>query len=972
MIQEIKYNGLAAIPDDYQSPDGQLDVSLNLINEDGHLRTLFQPKTILDVDHNLNNNPQVVFIHTTSAFKHYIVKTDSNVVYWMDTLTDPTSPSATIVYDFGLARHIQNFNAIGNTLCILCDDGIHYILWKDEAYKYLGNHIPELPLSFSLEAKAVRGDTFYVNFGEVPYEYKPSSEQESIYFDNIPSQYGDNLKQRLTNAVLGKVNKFIYDNAIHQGRFVFPFFVRYAYRMYDGTLTMHSAPILMVTSTGSAPRAFIGSWHEGTAPSGEDPLYMYGVNVFLSALFHKLSYNVQESSEYISKLKEWSDIVKSVDIFISAPIYTYNQAGQVEGWRASIQEAEGYTLSRIKKNDSFADMSFWPNNYQDEDYCKWWISPHIVRVAHGELILPHLSDDNVKKNIADCGNFYFLKAINIDDIDIFDERTIIDLPEDFLNSLTSREVMTDDYDSHDILLPQRSYTYNSRLNLCGLSKTLAHPIRPSAYVCWTSNSFTKENGSSTWTDNGVSYYELYIHIRQDGREIVVYYAGFDFLGSSVDLPFLYFYYHNPNAYKLTLVAYNTRSKTDTPKVYSLPLERHSMLNGAFFFQGWNPDIPTGTRPHFSLDRTISLPNKLYTSEVNNPFFFPVTGINTIGTGTILGISSAAKALSQGQFGQFPLYAFCSDGVWALEVSDSGTFSAKQPVTRDVCSNPDSITQLDESVLFATNRGIMQLIGSDTSCISDIIATEHPFAHLTDLPNLATLATDLPAIAPFSEFLSGCRILYDYIHQRIIVYNPSFERQIVDQRVEPGPIDPDTHRPTDRTIFIYEYYRRYKYAYVFSLRSKLWGMMHTDILSSLNSYPNAIALAGIGSSRTESTTPSFQSLYLVSFDTPDTSNPVAGIAISRPVKFQAPYTLKSVYQLIQRGVFARGDVKSVLYGSRDLYSWHLVASSVDHFMRGLRGTPYKYFRIVAITSLADSQSITGATVDVEPRHVNRLH
>ena len=128
------------------------------------------------------------------------------------------------------------------------------------------------------------------------------------------------------------------------------------------------------------------------------------------------------------------------------------------------------------------------------------------------------------------------------------------------------------------------------------------------------------------------------------------------------------------------------------------------------------DYPTASPRE---QRIIDLPNKIYTSEINNPFHFPVLGINTIGTGTILGISSAVKALSEGQFGQFPLYAFTSEGVWALEVSNTGSYSARQPVTREVCINTNSITQIDNAVLFATNRGIMLISGSTAQCISEV-------------------------------------------------------------------------------------------------------------------------------------------------------------------------------------------------------------------------------------------------------------
>ena len=81
--------------------------------------------------------------------------------------------------------------------------------------------------------------------------------------------------------------------------------------------------------------------------------------------------------------------------------------------------------------------------------------------------------------------------------------------------------------------------------------------------------------------------------------------------------------------------------------------------------------------------------------------------------------------------------------------------------------------------------------------------------------------------------------------------------------------------------------------------------------------------------------------------------------------------KTIYELIQRGHFQRGDVATVLYGSRDLYSWHLVWSSKDHYLRGFRGTPYKYFRIAGLATLTDGKSIFGASLSFETRHTNQL-
>ena len=361
------------------------------------------------------------------------------------------------------------------------------------------------------------------------------------------------------------------------------------------------------------------------------------------------------------------------------------------------------------------------------------------------------------------------------------------------------------------------------------------------------------------------------------------------------------------------------------------------LNGAFYFNGWdNPaqtvyeDIAVSTTEQ----RTIDLPNKIYTSEVNNPFQFPVLGINTVGTGTILGISTAAKALSQGQCGQFALYACTTDGVWALEVSSTGSFSAKQPITRDVCVNSDSITQIDSSVLFATDRGIMLISGSQTQCITDSIFSEAPF-NVLDLPCIDQLhsklghSTDacLP-IKPFRQFIADCQMIYDYVHQRIFVYNPTIENG--------SP--------------------KYTYAYVFSLKSKMWGMVFTNLASTINSYPEALAMT--------------LDNKLVSFSETD-EQVCKGLYITRPLKLEAADVQKTISTLIQRGHFQRGDVGTVLYGSRDLFSWHLVWSSKDHYLRGFRGTPYKYFRIAGLATLTDGKSLFGASVNFETRNTNQL-
>ena len=52
---------------------------------------------------------------------------------------------------------------------------------------------------------------------------------------------------------MGYVSKFIRERSVDRGMFIYPFFIRYAYRLYDGTSYMQSAPILMIPSSGVTP-----------------------------------------------------------------------------------------------------------------------------------------------------------------------------------------------------------------------------------------------------------------------------------------------------------------------------------------------------------------------------------------------------------------------------------------------------------------------------------------------------------------------------------------------------------------------------------------------------------------------------------------------------------------------------------------------------------------------------------------------
>ena len=987
MNQDIHYSGYTAQPSDYECPDGTLASVMNLIPEDEELRTIFPPSTVVLFP----DDVKPLFIHDVKPKPNYIAYDSLRgyLFYYVEGDKTDGKANLTPIKDGTAQKSFASFQhlcAIGNILIAVCysdsnhtADALHYLLWKDNDYVYLGTHLPEIDLSFGLV-----GHPRFTGFD------KDDKWTEDDYItivggidgvegqiDTIPDT-GDQ-RQRTTTYVMAGLNKLIAEQATNRGRFCMPFLVRYALRLFDGTsLVMHSAPILMLPVTGK-PVVYLQRSKTNDGGLG-------GIEAFIMAC--DLDFKFVNSASAISALTKWKDIIQSVDIYVSKPIYTYNQAGTITSFnktdpfkvkfvgrlayegendtdysladkpftkklngteiRTAIQNGyrewsynDIYTLYRYYRN-AFASRETggrYPHhvnadeaNYNTENHCAFTFE------------LPDFDTQSFDETVKDTGNFFLLKSYLVDDIlenNIGVNRTVVEVGKEYLQSLVNREQLRDDYRSHDTIIPKYEYNYNGRINFANIRRSIFEGFTNDGMFCYVDATQSLTHLSEyEWADDAHTQYLYYagaigvgsvlpgptmsfrIFIKESQKTIRVesegtLSTGF-YTGTSLPDFGAYVFYPNPNAFKMEVI--------QGSDVVTIPLKPHALLQGAVGFLPLGAERKTGSTPtaDYSTDTWIDEPGKLLTSEINNPIYFPVTGINTIGTGDIIGLAAAAKALSQGQFGQFPLYAFTTEGVWALSVGSTGSFVAIQPITRDVCTNHESITQLDSSVLFTSDRGIMVIEGSNADCISEYIDTAKPFQALS-LPHADKLITGWPAdtfaYIPFRDYLKKAKFIYDYTNQHIIAYNPEK-----------------------------------KYAYVFSYKSKSWGMMANTIVSHLNSYPEALAVNS--------------SNYIVNFSDRDYDDIPAGIAITRPLKLGGADIHKTIDTVIQRGHFKKGEVQSALFGSRDGFSEQLIWTSRDHFLRYFSGTPYKYFRIAIFTNLPREHGVYGASIQYIARLLNQ--
>jgi hypothetical protein len=133
-------------------------------------------------------------------------------------------------------------------------------------------------------------------------------------------------------------------------------------------------------------------------------------------------------------------------------------------------------------------------------------------------------------------------------------------------------------------------------------------------------------------------------------------------------------------------------------------------------------------------------------------------------------------------------------------------------------------------------------------------------------------------------------------------------------------------------------------------------MPSNIASGVNAYPEALATLHGGN--------------LVDFSHTESTEGFKGIILTRPIKLDEPNTLKTITSVIQRGIFRKEHVKTAIYGSRDLDNWLFIASSKDHYLRGFRGTSYKYFRIAIVCDLDHDESLWGCTIQYTAKQTNQ--
>ncbi len=927
------------MPSDYECPDGELAATLNLIPEDGGLHPIMPPLTMAT----LPQETEIVHVHKNVKLSNYIFKNEREQpewpkgLYWLPTsFIEDSIPRDEqdleeelfkmkgekyvhlIVSDEDMQLgSITKIDNIGNTLVLLTTKGTFFFLWKAGTYVNLGEKPSPISARYYVQgpktALAFDEDNFWGTSNSDKLSNVPNGVFEPAAGQEMQNR---NVLMGVSDYIFSAINR-VREYTRRNRRFQYPFFIRLAYRTITGAHIMHTAPFLVVPNTTGIPFVFIGRKDGGKFAFALNPSVHVGVNVS----------GVPD---------EWKDIIESVDIFITPEIQAYSEdpvAIQAPEIMECFEESNVVSVNGAKYeiNDI---VSGWENvDYTSgiHDLNASQLHTMAFNAIHqfgiskyAYVPLQRADGKTLSDLVKEEHRFYLYKSLPAAFFTTGREYVEIELEQGEYAGLSAREQMDDDYRSRDGLIASSSYVYNSRLNLALEKREIGKPDYIAHFL---------PTPLSAAAAVGYHYIrQMAVEVEENGGSYVTEVSGIgaqigDYNDHLMRENLYYFFYPNMNARALYIQLEAIGGGFTYEKI---ALQHHPSLNGAYAFNNFKA-FPLNDREQGIPDANIEVPYEgmLYTSDVNMPFIFSAKNVTQVGTGSILALSSATKALSPGQFGQFPMYAFSTDGVWALDVNTSdGTFYAPKPVTRDVMLGKESFVQTDNAVVFSAQRGIMLLQGSDAVCISEVLDAVKPF----DISSLLTQSQKASLLTPaeisqldyipFRDYLANSRFLFDYTHQRVIVYNEDVQ-----------------------------------YAYVFSMRSKQWGITASRIKQSLRTYPYAQAVT--------------HSDLLVDYARSGNSGARGTVLVTRPLKLGGADILKTIDAVIQRGYFVRGDVKSVLFGSRDLMNWVPVWSSVDHELCGFRGTPYKYFRVMLLSNLTEDKSIFGMSINFDMRDTNRL-
>lgn len=509
----------------------------------------------------------------------------------------------------------------------------------------------------------------YIFLGEKPdipeISFFPYVEYTDAYFvSEYTFQHGYSNPTRLDTEDINYYNDAYYnaffqlqEKAWKRHYFIQPILIRYALTLYDGSRIFSSAPVMV-----SLPHP-IQPYQMSIRLKNSNNLCLGSHEGQIIAGNYSLKYYIHQFN-----LDNWKDIVRSIDFFVSPEATIFEPDQKQQGLKFTIERTEeNETISFLLKGDiSFLDLK------------------------------------EIKKRYLQDSLFY--KIATIEDWSDWKEGESYTIENKIRpDLLIHEEVLSPDNTTLLSTGAHVSYIHNKRLHIANLKKKLFPGFPLSLFNVGNKNAET------------VSAY-ICTYLKTERGECKVVWHGksnyfFNQLSPLISYP-------DSNAYKMEIVVKSEKTRYKgsfllTASEYENRADYLDETLSAITLE--NDSLPASTPLDIPLSEndTYTQPNILRVSELENPFVFPSEQTYTISNGEITGIATITAALSEGQFGEFPLYVFTEEGIWALQNGNGIVcYGAQHQLNREPILPENPIVPLEDMIMFTTAKGLFIIRGSE--------------------------------------------------------------------------------------------------------------------------------------------------------------------------------------------------------------------------------------------------------------------
>lgn len=896
--------------------DGSMEEIVNLRHHNGSLRPIGQfPYALFESDgvtpSNYINGLQQTYIHINNDYENWLGFDGSNVVWFASKNSSGTVCLLSAIVTLLTGVSDPQISSVKNIATVSwVSSGVNtavnrmYLFFENGTYNVLDPTFLNPCFNFYLQ-----GESRAIGWGELWQDESTNSMQDvttdpyqkcctaTMTFGKtyaLGDALNDDDQTIAWEAVQGVIAKGT--SLLNQaGKITGAVLIRYAIQLFDGTYIKHS-PVMLVNCQNNLQQPSSGLvWNAYYKPYAAPMLFWpyqnLGTNVsgFLCDTF-ALCYGYDLMMSYQKLIPpSWQDLIISVDIFMSSPIHIENYVDMP-------------TTIYPGTNSSGSPVTF--------------VNP----IMYTPL--------QIQQKIQDTSTFYKIHSIDIADIIMQQPESpvpttpvAIDLTT-VLPILETQETMVDDNSSYIQYASKSVFQYNQKQHIGNVTQQYFNGY-PLTYYQLVNNNYYYDPAQNyilntfieftqmspyTWSNqitgtiiaplSDLSYMAICVKIKDQNDVWVVSKSTTPdqystLVGYMANIMSGLFTYPDSNAYSFqAFIAttngfyYQTAALTLIPHTY---LDMSIYVNTNLMPIGFIP-VSSITLP--TPQNTIEVrPNLLKVSVVDDPIVFTDAGTYQVGEGAIVGMCANTNPISLGQFGQYPLIVYSSDGRWALGVStDTVDYSSIKPLSRDVCVNGKSITPLDNMIAFVSNQGLMIDTGSNECvCISKPLEGDgYDFTTGIDQLNLLTQAVNNAKLVQLSNQITKIRFL-DYLANVLIGFSYRNDKEII------------ISNPS------------YAYSFIYNLDTKTFYKSDYQIKNFINDYPNLYACFNDGFTRSisgETYTGSRQTMLL-----------------TRPIKVQGEQW-KEAYRSVLRSLIypTSTSVGFYVFGSEDGIMWRFLGGT----------------------------------------------